>query len=286
MSRGQENQVVNTSSDQNKQFNENAQQAYTGAETALSTEQGDIGQYQDQLAKFAASNPYTAGGAYQTAQNKVLANTADAAAQRAGQTLQSQATRTGQNAGGAIAATEAMQQQNTRDLSADQSKANAERIGAGADYGSKVLSASSVPASLEGALAAEQGKLTGTEADAGNAALGIDQKASEQPSFLDTLGSSFAQSFGSGIGSLASGKIKPPCWVAAELYGGWENERTITVRAWLFGTFRKSWYGRALTDLYVRFGERAAERIRTRPVERRILKWLFDKALQSAREVR
>lgn len=281
MSRGQENQVVNTAQDQNKEYAQNAQTAFQGAEGAVSNEQGDINNYEGQLGKFAAANPYTEGGAFQTDQNKVLANTSDAAARAAGQAVQGAAVRTGQNAGGAIAATEAMQQQNTRDLSAEEAKANAERLGAGAQYGSEVLKASSVPATLENALADTQARLTSTEAGAGNESLSTQEKAAQTPSFWDQFGSSFASAAGKGLGAWAA------CWVAAELYGGWEDSRTIVVRAWLFGEFRKHWYGRVLTRLYLRFGERVAERIRTRPIERRLCAWLFGKALNRAtQEVR
>ena len=66
MSRGQENQVVNEAQSQNATNAANAQTSYNAA-------QADVGNYQGQLAKFAAANPYGEGGAYQTDQNKVLA---------------------------------------------------------------------------------------------------------------------------------------------------------------------------------------------------------------------
>jgi hypothetical protein len=262
MSRGQEGAVVDTSKAQNAAFNQNAQQSYTQA-------QGDITNYGDQLSKFAAANPYGEGGAYQADQNKVLSNTADASGLAAGQALQSQAVRTGQNAGGAIAATEAIQEQNERSLAGQEAEANAGRIGAGSSYGGQVLSGSEVPAQLEAGL-------VGTESGAGNAALGIDEKASEGPSFTDILGGSFAKGFGSGAANLAI------CWIARELWGSWTDSRVILVRMWLHTEFVKRWYGRPVLWAYARYGQRVALAMQTRPRLRRFFQRIFDGALKQA----
>lgn len=203
MSRAQEQEVADTSSGQNKVFNENAQSAFTGADASINAQEGDIGAYQNQLSKFAAANPYSAGGAYQTDVNKATAGTADAASESARQAAESQAVRTGINAAGGVAAGEATDQSNARALMATQAKANADRIAQGANYGSKVLSASALPATLQGAITGEQGNLARTEADAGNQVLGIDEKASEQPGFLDELGENFAAALGKGAGAAA-----------------------------------------------------------------------------------
>jgi hypothetical protein len=201
LSRAQEAAVAQTSGQQNQTFNENAQTAFNNANGSIATQQGDIGEYQDQLSKFAAANPFGAGGAYQTAVNQSTAGTADAASQAAAQAAGAAAVRTGQNASAPIAAGQATDQANTRALMTTQANANANRIGQGAQYGKEVLSASQVPATLQGAITGEQGKLAGTEADAGNQALGIDAKASDDPSFMDELGEGFASSLGRYLGS-------------------------------------------------------------------------------------
>jgi hypothetical protein len=204
LSRAQESAVANTAGGENTTYNANAQNAYQGAQGSLTTQQGDVNAYKDQLSQFAAANPYGAGGAYQTSVNQSTANTADAASQAAAQRAQAAAVRTGQNASGGVAEGTKTAEQNTRDLMQTQANANANRINAGAGYAGKVLSASEVPATLQGAITGEQGKLAATEADAGNTALGIDQKASDDPGFLDVLGESFAQ----GLGELATGNSK------------------------------------------------------------------------------
>jgi hypothetical protein len=272
MSRGQENQVFNTSQQQNQQANQNAQTSYNNA-------QGDVANYQSQLANFAAANPYGEGGAYQTSENKIAANTSDAAAQAAGQAMQSEAVRTGQNSAGAIAATEAGSQANERNLSAQESGANASRITAGANYGQQVLNATAVPETMEAGLASGQNS-------AANAELGEEQKAGMTPSLPEELmsgvlqaGSSFAGSFGGGLGKAA-------CWIAAELYGGWTDGRVILIRMWLVEVFRKRWYGEPVLWLYAKLGERTAAAIRRpglfRMVFRDRFQWLFDVALERA----
>ncbi len=196
MTRGQESDVNTTAADQNSKFNQNAQQSYTDA-------QGDVSNYQQQLAQFAAANPYGQGGALQTAQNQVTANTADAASQAAGEALQSAAVRTGQNASGAIGATTAVDEANTRNLMQTQAGNDASRINAGAQYGKDVLSASSLPATLEAGLSSQQ-------AGAGNTALETQQKAAETPSVGEELfggllqaGSACAGGFGNGLAKKA-----------------------------------------------------------------------------------
>jgi hypothetical protein len=195
MSRGQENQVFNTSSDQNKTAATNAQTSYNAAQT-------DIGNYQDQLSKFASANPYGQGGEYQTATNQATSNTADAASQAAAQQMQSQAVRTGQNAAGGIAAGLQANQTNTRNLMEQQAKNNASRISSGADYGKSVLSASEVPATLEAGL-------TGQQLNAQSSTLSDEEKAAQTPSVMDELtrglisaGSSFAAAYCPAKGSL------------------------------------------------------------------------------------
>ena len=267
MSRGQENQVFGTASGQNAQEFQNAQNSYKNA-------QGDVQDYQDQLSKFAAANPYGSGGEFQTSENKVLANTSDAAAQAAGQTLQAAAVRGGQNAGSSIAATEAIEQQNARNLSGQEGEVNAQRIGDEAGYNDKVLSASSVPASLETALSGQQG--TVAEGD-----LGIEQKAGETPSFLDTLGSSFAGALGSGVGTIASAGIQGAigCWIAARIFGGWDDPRTKLVRLWLSEEFSRSWYGSLIWKSYQRWGKKIADEWMPRSSA---LTWLLTKIFNAA----
>lgn len=266
MSRGQEGQVFDTATQQSNTAASNAQKSYDTAQQAVTN-------YQNQLADFAASNPYKAGGELQTSQNKVLANTADSTAQAAGQTLQGAAARTGGNPAAAIAATEAMNQNNQRNLSSEQAQENANRISNEAGYNAKTLQASEVPATLETSL-------TGQQLGAQDASLGTAQKAGMMPSFgedlfngIEQAGASFASAYGKSLGA---------CWIAAELYGGWEDRRTKLVRKWLLEEFARHWYGPLVLRAYSRWGQQVAIAMRTRPHLRRFFQWLFDHALQKA----
>lgn len=185
MSRGQEGETFATAKGQNAGYYSNAQNSYTNA-------QADVGDFSDQLASYKASNPYVNGGAFQTATNQQLANTADASARSAGSRLQSQAERTGQNTAGSVAATEQMQQQNTRDLSSEEAAETQKRIGAGAGYNENVLNATAKPEEMEAGLAGQQ-------LGAAGGALGTQQKAGETPSWTDEFGNSLATNLGKAL---------------------------------------------------------------------------------------
>jgi hypothetical protein len=135
-----------TSADQNAGYYNEAQNSYTQAQNA----EGD---YESQLSKYAASNPYGEGGQFQKTTNQIVANTADAGARAAGNMLQGQALRTGANSAGGIGATENMTQQATRDISGEEAQANQERIGAGAGYNKNVLQATEFPAQFASEMA-------------------------------------------------------------------------------------------------------------------------------------
>jgi hypothetical protein len=74
----------------------------------------------------------------------------------------------------------------------------------------------------------------------------------------------------------------PGCWIAAEIYGGWDDPRTIAVRKWLHTEFVKTAFGRIVMSAYLRFGERIAEQIKLHPLLKRIFKPVFDEALRRA----
>lgn len=190
MSRSQETQAFNTGQAQNQGYYSNSQNSYSQAQT-------DVGDYENQLAAYKAGNPYVQGGQFQTATNQQLANTNDAAARSAGAALQGQALRTGQNTAGSIAATENMQQQNTRNLGAEEADATQQRIAGQAGYNQNVLNATAVPEQMEASL-------SGQQANAAGGALGTEQKAGETPSWMDELGAGLAGS----VGQLGSAAIK------------------------------------------------------------------------------
>jgi hypothetical protein len=212
MSRAQEGAVVSSAKAQNAGYYNNAQNSYSNAQADVNNYEDQLSQYKGQVAKFQSQNPYTQGGEFQTDTNRVLANTSDAAARSAGEALQAQTARTGGNTAGDVAATEKMQQQNTRTLGGEEAGAEQNRIGAEAGYNKEGLSAdqsllpaTAQPAELESSLAGQQGGLAG-------GALSTDEKASEMPSWaedfnnmLNKSAEQFAGGFGQGYGRAVGG---------------------------------------------------------------------------------
>jgi hypothetical protein len=85
-------------------------------------------------------------------------------------------------------------------------------------------------------------------------------------------------------GGAAVAKL-PGCWIAAAIYDGWGDPRTIAVRKWLNTEFIKTAFGRFIMSAYLRFGERIAEQIKLHPPLKRIFKPIFDVALRRAEAV-
>ena len=244
MSKSEEKTATGDARNQNLQYNQNAQSTYQQA-------QGDIGDYEGQLAKFSAANPYVQGGQFQTAQTQQAADTAAAGAQSAGQAMQAAAVRSGENPAGAIAATEQVAQANNQNLAGEEAQQTQQRLGLMAGYNQNVLSASAVPEQMEAGL-------TSAEAGAANNALGQEVGAAKQPSYLDELvqgGIAAGDAFAGGYG----GQMAKGCWVAARLWGGWSDTRVVLLRLWLEHEFRHTWLGRRLHRLYGRYGKRIAE---------------------------
>jgi hypothetical protein len=302
MSRGQEGAIIGTTTGENATENA-ASNAGFGAATgdiaaeqgSIANEQGDIGNFASQLGKFGAANPYVQGGEMATTQNQSLADTANAGANATAQALQSAAVHGGANPAQAIAASEEVAQQNQRTLGGQEAAANESRIGSEAGYNEKTLAGYQAIPGMQGQVTgslgnvvSQQGQLANEQGELANAAEGIAAKEAETPSFLDTLGSSFASSLGKWAGGGG-------CWIAAELWGGWDDERVKLVRLWLWNDFNRSWYGWLLVKAYGRYGERLAKVIHwpqsgwpgTPRWQRRLLRaffgWLFGRALIAAR---
>jgi hypothetical protein len=198
MSRGQQSATFNQTQGESKS-------SFGDTENSLKFEQGDIGTFADQLAAYQASNPYSAGGEYESNINEGLTNTSDAMAQSVGATLQGASARTGQNPAGAVAATEAMEEQNARNLGADKATAENQRISQEAAYDKSALPFEAEIPGMQSEIGKEQEGLYGTS-------LGTQEQAAKTPSFMETLegqlaqaGESFAGGLGQGFGKQLAG---------------------------------------------------------------------------------
>ncbi len=85
-------------------------------------------------------------------------------------------------------------------------------------------------------------------------------------------------------GASQAGAASMGCWIAAELFGGWEDPRTMLIRKWLHTDFSRHAFGRAMVKLYLRFGERTAEAMRTFGPLRWMFRPIFEIALSRARK--
>jgi hypothetical protein len=66
------------------------------------------------------------------------------------------------------------------------------------------------------------------------------------------------------------------CWIAAEIFGGWKDPRTVVVRKWLREEFIKHWYGRLFNRWYSAKGRKVAKQIQNN----RPLRWFFQKLFE------
>jgi hypothetical protein len=110
------------------------------------------------------------------------------------------------------------------------------------------------------------------------------QQQSQQNAQKSEMGQIFGSLIG-GAGEAASGGFASGgafgCWIAEVIYGV-DDWRTHTVRAWLNGPFRATWFGRAVMWLYLRFGRRVAVLVEKHMWLRSALTPLFDRALNNA----
>jgi len=114
--------------------------------------------------------------------------------------------------------------------------------------------------------------LTGTQGVAGSGASSALQ--SQVTAAANSFGGSLASQLGKTVGGQGLSFTPGGCWIAAAVWG--ENDpRTFVVRYWLNFEFTKTWYGRWVMKLYLRFGQRIAKM----PWLVRMLRPLFEWAL-------
>jgi len=186
MSRNQQGKVFG-------QSDYNSQNLQAESQTGFNTTQNDINDFHSAINAFKAQNPYVEGGEFETAANQELAGTAAGGGQALSQTLQGQSVRTGQNAGGAIAAGKEVAAENQRRLAGEEAGATEARLGGETAYNEAGLKATGEIPGMEDKLAEEEGGL-------GLGYMNTAQKAGETPSFWDTLGESFGGAFGGAFG--------------------------------------------------------------------------------------
>jgi hypothetical protein len=182
MSRGDSKKVTNAGL-----ANSAADQAAASASLAAANK--NIGDYSNRLNTFINANPYKEGGEFQQDQSQISASAADTGSSAIRDKLARDAITSGENTGGYANNVAEAQRQATRDQATQMAESNQARIGAKSAYDKAGLDASALPADL-------QARLYGTALGGANGALGVAGDSAKTPSFLDTLGDSFANNLG------------------------------------------------------------------------------------------
>jgi hypothetical protein len=111
----------------------------------------------------------------------------------------------------------------------------------------------------------------------------IQQQDSAWQGMLGGLAGSLGDAAITGGFSLAgAGKKGGSCWIAAALYDGWDDPRTIVTREWLNTEFIKSHIGRFVMGLYAKYGERTAEFLKKHTWAKSPFRPIFRIALRKA----
>lgn len=149
----------------------------------------------------------------------------------------------------------------------------------GAQHGEQVSLYNNANAMLANNENQNQASSTANLSGAGSTGTSLYNTASQQ------VANPLATIAGSVIGAgatLGGAAITKGCWIAAEIFGGWMEPRTVLVREWLHAEVPKTRLGRFIVGLYMRHGERLAARIRTSNPLRAFFTPLFENALANA----
>jgi hypothetical protein len=88
-------------------------------------------------------------------------------------------------------------------------------------------------------------------------------------------------SLGMGAGAVGLKAPGAGCWIAAEVYGGWDDPRVDLVRNWIFNVWAaESWIGWGVSRLYLRVGQPVAWLLQHSDWLKRGFRRLFDVALR------
>jgi hypothetical protein len=81
----------------------------------------------------------------------------------------------------------------------------------------------------------------------------------------------------------AAGSAALRCWIAAEVFDGWDDPRTHLVRNYIFARSDRGTVAKLLARVYLRFGERAARVVRAHRLARMLATYVFTGILRKAR---
>lgn len=217
------------------------------------------------------ANPYQ-NPDYLRSQNMIAATTADAADNADANQLESATRRTGLNSASLGYDTSAMNRQKVSAITDYMAGLNNQNYTNNLNWQQYLLGATLAPAGV-------------ANTAAGTATSGLNSANSNLTQLgLASYGpvNSLIQGLGSAVGGWASGGFKTPCWIAAEVFDGWDDPRTQLVRAYLNIEFIKWPIGNLVMAAYRKFGVRVAKMVRKHSIVRWMVAPLFLKAVDKA----
>jgi len=267
MGRSESKQAFQQSSSQSAQDQRNAQ-------AALASTNKSVGDYTKNVNNFMRFGRQTFGanGEYMKDQNVLATTAAKAGSDKIGGDLALNAMRTGENTAGYAGTLAESQRQGSRDLTDQLARADANRLSQLTAVNQYGVDAAKFPAQVYGSLYGQG--TSGASSEMGNAS-----SAAKMPGFWDTFAPALAQ----GAGAVGAG-FATHCWIAAAVYDGWLDPRTVLVREWLSTEFIRRPIGRLVMALYARHGRQVAEAVKRHAWLRRVFRPLFDSALRHAQE--
>lgn len=223
----------------------------------------------------ASQNTTGLTGSYASLYNNQANQTAQGAQQAVGTTEQNLASR---GMGATPAGFAADQQRQAYQTQAGQNGTNY-ATDFGAQHTEAVNAYNTANGLLANTQAQNQNSATANNAGAAGTNTSLYGTASQQtPTALGTILGTAGTLAGAAATAYAGGG--KPCWVAAEIFGGWHEPRTMLVREWLMKNFSGHW----LMKLYIRFGERLALEVRRHRSARWIFTRVFNALLRQARK--
>jgi hypothetical protein len=85
----------------------------------------------------------------------------------------------------------------------------------------------------------------------------INAQTNASPGWVQNLTGILGATAGAAAAPFSPGGSGKGCWIAAKIFGGWFDPRTILVRKWIFDVWaQESWIGEIMADLYHKYGLR------------------------------
>ena len=243
----------------------------SNAAQSLGAYQGDIGNYMSNVnSALSAGNPFESKD-YLTQQNLATSGAMNSENDAAKADQEQTTARTGTNSAALAGEAGAQGRQGQRDLTNYNATRDTQNENSWLQQQDQLMGDQISGANSEAGV-------MGTQLGGQNTNLKTAEDAQQaQDAMWAQLGGDAMKGLGTGLGGAF-------CWVAAEIFGGWLDPRTILVRKWLQDDYSTTFIGRYVVRFYAKFGERIAVLVRKYHIIRTLLTPLFQAALKQAKK--